>query len=86
MIPGSSKPGASSDTIWGAKKYAASTSAASTTASSDISRLASWNAASLPPLRSARMYVGTKAEESAPSANRSRRRLGILKAAWKASA
>src|SRR3546814_9701889 len=53
----------------------------------DSTSLANRSAAPSPPSPcSARLYIGTKATEKAPSANRRRKVLGRMKASWNASA
>ena len=79
-FPGwSSNPGARSETIGQAKTIPSTTRTPSTTARRVSTRFARAKAACRPPSFCVRAYTGTKAAESAPSAKRSRRRLGIRK-------
>ena len=81
----SPSPGAISAISGSAHAIPASTSAPTTTSNSDTTVPASRHAASGPRLRRTSAKVGTKALESAPSAKRSRSRLGMRKAKTKAS-
>jgi hypothetical protein len=80
-----SSPGAMSATTWSAQATPAKTIAPTSTSTSDTTVPASRHAASGPRLRRASAKVGTKALESAPSAKRSRSRLGMRNATTKAS-
>ena len=81
----SPNPGAVTATTWSAQAIPASTSAPTTTSTSETTVPASRHASSGPRLRRASAKVGTKALESAPSAKRSRSRLGRRNATTKAS-
>ena len=78
-------PGASSRTITGAATSPQSTTPPTTTRTSPTSPLASRRASSLPRFAWASAKVGTNADESAPSAKRSRSRFGMRNATTKAS-
>ncbi len=79
-LPGvSSNPSPSTPTTAGAARTPISVIAPTITSTAPITAFASRIACSRPWLRSVSANVGTNAEESAPSANRSRSRLGMRK-------
>ena len=85
-LPGmSANPGAIAWTMAGANHIPSNVRMPTTTASALITRLASRQAAASPPRSRYCVKVLTKAADSAPSANRSRRRFGMRKAVMKAS-